>query len=52
LITGLGRLSGKGHDNSLQYSGMEKSHGQRSLMGYSPWDLKRVGCDLETKQQQ
>ena len=29
-----------------------KSHGQRSLVGYSPLDLKRVGHDLVTKQQQ
>ena len=29
-----------------------KSHGQRSLAGYSPWVCKRVGQDLETKQQQ
>ena len=29
-----------------------KSHGQRSLAGYSPWDHKRVGHDLATKQQQ
>ena len=29
-----------------------KSHGQRSLAGYSPWSLKRVGHDLVTKQQQ
>jgi len=27
-----------------------KSHGQRSLVGYSPWGLKRVGHDLVTKQ--
>ena len=26
-----------------------KSHGQRSLVGYSPWDCKRVGYDLATK---
>ena len=26
-----------------------KSHGQRSLAGYSPWDHKRVGHDLVTK---
>ena len=26
-----------------------KSHGQRSLAGYSPWDGKRVGHDLVTK---
>ena len=29
-----------------------KSHGQRSLVGYSPWSLKRVRCDLAAKQQQ
>ena len=28
-----------------------KSHGQRSLMGYSPWGHKRVGQDLATEQQ-
>ena len=29
-----------------------KSHGQRSLVGYSPWCHKRVRHDLGTKQQQ
>ena len=29
-----------------------KSHGQRSLVGYRPWDHKRDGHDLVTKQQQ
>ena len=29
-----------------------ESHGQRSLGDYSPWNRKRVGCDLVTKQQQ
>ena len=29
-----------------------KSHGQRGLAGYSPWDCQRVGHDLATKQQQ
>ena len=29
-----------------------KSCGQRSLAGYSPWDSKRVGCHLGTRQQQ
>ena len=29
-----------------------KSHGQRSLVGYSPWGRKRIGHDLVTKQQQ
>ena len=28
-----------------------KSHGQRSLAGYSPWGHRRVGHDLVTKQQ-
>ena len=29
-----------------------KSHGQRSLAGYSPWGCKRIRHDLVTKQQQ
>ena len=29
----------------------EKSHGQRSLAGYSPWRCKRAGRDLMTTQQ-
>ena len=29
-----------------------KSHGQRGLLGYSPWGCKRVGHDLATEQQQ
>ena len=29
-----------------------KSHGRRSLVGYSPFDHKRVGHNLVTKQQQ
>ena len=29
-----------------------KSHGQRSLLAYSPWGHKRVGHNLVTKQQQ
>ena len=28
-----------------------KSHGERSLTGYSPWGPQRVGHDLATKQQ-
>ena len=30
----------------------EKSHGQRSLAGYSPWVRKRARHSLVTKQQQ
>ena len=29
-----------------------KSHGQKSLLGYSPWGRKRAGHNLVTKQQQ
>ena len=29
-----------------------KSHGQRSLVGYSPWGHKRVRHDLATKPQE
>ena len=31
---------------------LEKSYGQKSLAGYSPWAHKRVGHDVVTKQQQ
>ena len=37
---GLGRSPGGGHGNPLQYSCLESSHGQRSLVGYSPWGCK------------
>ena len=39
-IPGLGRPPGGGHGNTLQYSSLENSHGQRSLVGYSPWGRK------------
>ena len=35
-IPGLGRSSGEGNGNPPQYSCLKKSHGQRSLAGYSP----------------
>ena len=35
-----GRSSGGRHVNPLQYSVREQSHGQRSLVGYSPWGHK------------
>ena len=34
-IPGLGKSSGGGHGNPLQYSCLENPHGQRSLVGYS-----------------
>ena len=46
-IPGLGRSPGGGHGNLLQYSCLEKPHGQRSLVGYSPWDPK----ELDTTEQ-
>ena len=50
-VLGLGTSQGEGNGNPLQYSCLEKSHGQRSLVGYSLWGRKRVGQDLVTKQQ-
>ena len=35
-IPGSGRSPGGGHVTTLQYSGLENLHGQRSLTGYSP----------------
>ena len=40
LIPGSGRSPGEGNGNPLQYYCLEKSHGQRSLVGYSPWGRK------------
>ena len=42
LIPGLGRSPGEGNGNPLQYYLLlpGKSHGQRSLVGYSPWGHK------------
>ena len=39
-IPGLGRFSGEGNGNPLQYSCLENAHGQRSLADYSPWGHK------------
>ena len=39
-VPGLERYSGGGHGNPLQYSCLENPHGQRSLVGYSPWGRK------------
>ena len=36
-IPGLERSPGGGHGNPLQYSFLEIPHGQRSLVGCSPW---------------
>ena len=34
---GSGRSPGEGNGNPLHYSCLGESHGQRSLVGYSPW---------------
>ena len=39
LITVLERYPGRRHDNPLQYSFLENPHGQRSMVGYSPWGM-------------
>ena len=41
LIPGSGRPPGVGNGNPLQYSCLENSHGQKSLVGYSPWGCKK-----------
>ena len=40
LIPGLERFPGGGHGDPLQYPCLENLHGQRSLVGYSPWGYK------------
>ena len=41
-ILGLGRSPGGGHGNPLQYSCLKDPHGERSLVGYSPWGRKEL----------
>ena len=41
-IPGPGRSPGRGHGNPLQYSCQENPHGQRSLVGCSPWGHKEL----------
>ena len=36
----VGRAPGGGHGKPLQYPCLENPHGQRSLVGYSPWGRK------------
>ena len=42
FIPGLERSHGEGKGNLLQYPCLENPHGQRSLVGYSPWSLKEL----------
>ena len=41
-IPGLGRSPGGGLGNPLQYSCLENPHGQRNLVGCSPWVCKEL----------
>ena len=41
-IPGFERSPGGGNGNPLQYSSLEKSHGQSSLVSYSPWGCKEL----------
>ena len=43
-IPELGRSPGGGHGNPTQYFCLENPHGQRRLVGYSPWG-RRVRHD-------
>ena len=53
-VPGLGRSPGGGHGNPLQYSCLENPHGQRSLVGCSPWGRKELDTTerLSTVQRQ
>ena len=42
LIPGLGRSPGKGNGNPFQYSCLENTHEQKSLVCYSPWSRKEL----------
>ena len=42
LIAGLERSPGEGNVTPLQYSCLEKSHGQRNLVGYSLLGPKKL----------
>ena len=41
-IPGSRRSPGGGYGNPLQYSLSGESHGQRSLVGHSPWNHKEL----------
>ena len=48
-ISGLERSPGGGNGNPLPVFLPEKSHGQRSLVGYSPWDHKESDTTEHTR---
>ena len=46
LVPGSGGFPGEENGNLLQYPCVGKSHGQRSLAGYSPWGRKESDTTL------
>ena len=48
-ISGSGRSPGEGHGNPLQYSCLENTRGQRSLVGYSLWGHKESDMSEHTR---
>ena len=48
LISGPGRSPRGEHGNPLQYFCLENTHGQRSLVGYSPWGHKGLNMTEAT----
>ena len=53
LFPGLGRYPGRGWENPVEISCLENPHGQRNLMGYSPWGHRELDTTerLDTAQQ-
>ena len=47
-VPGWGRSPGEGNGYPLQYSWPGESHGQRSLVSYSPWDRKESDTTIGT----
>ena len=50
LIPGLRRSPRERNGNPLQYSCLGESHGQRSLVGYSPWGRKELNTTEQLTQ--
>ena len=49
LVPGSGRFPGEGNWQPTPVFLPGTSHGQRRLVGYSPWGCKKVQHDLETE---
>ena len=51
-IPGLGQCPWEGNGNPLQYSCLENPHGQKSLVGSSPWGRKEPDSTEQLAQHQ